>query len=197
MQVEYSFKIIPLNTDDIKQSGDLAFIKEDENMLYIGLIDALGHGKPANIAAIAAVRYLKDSFTSNLIEVMNEMHVVLKGSRGAAASLCCLNKNNGELLFCGIGNITTKVLTTQQSSFVCRDGILGYNIPSPRVITRTLYPGDILLMYSDGVKSNIDLLDCPNLEYGSAEDITNFLMEKYSKPNDDASLITLKVLKNK
>ena len=192
MKIEHHHIIIPL-MHNINESGDLAIVKEDKDYYYLGLIDGLGHGKNANIAAKIAIEYLDNNFSNSLDELIIQLNEKLHGTVGAVIALCCLNKNNKEMIYSGIGNITVRIIGRKSFKCISRDGIVGYSMPNPKNDNYNLYPGDLLLMYSDGVKEHFDLLDFPGLQNESVVKITETLIETYSKNNDDVSMITCKV----
>lgn len=193
MRTEYNYKIKPL-LEAIDQSGDLIFIKEEDEFCYMGVIDALGHGTEANHAALLAVNFLEQNYTMDPAQDIVRLHSVLKNSRGAVIGLSCFNKNSGELTYSGVGNITTRIIGSEPTKLVYRDGIVGFSIPKICNKVTRIFPGDIILSYSDGVKENFDMLDLPDLRRESAENITTILLDRYSKNNDDASVLTIKVM---
>lgn len=192
MQLEYYYIINPL-LETINESGDLIFIKETDNELYFGIIDALGHGAEAYEVAKLALEYLKQNCTTDPASDIMQVHLLLQQTRGAVIGLCTLNKKNCELKTCGVGNITTRVLGSDSKKIFYRDGIAGYSLPSMTNQIIQIYTGDIILLYSDGVKENFDLIEVPDITRKSSEDISKILMNNYSKKNDDASILTVKV----
>jgi serine/threonine protein phosphatase PrpC len=87
-----------------------------------------------------------------------------------------------------------RVLGPRASRFVVRDGILGYTISSPREETARLFPGDVLVMHSDGIQEHFAAWECDTLLTGAAETIAANLVRRYGKENDDASCIVLRYL---
>ena len=174
------------------ECGDTGIIKVYDNMCFLGLVDALGHGQEAYRIASLAREYLELNFRNDLPVMMRGLHEHLRGTRGGVAALCRMNINTGDLAYTGIGNITVKIMGPRAFTFVARDGVIGYMMPSPQEHRRRLYSGDILLMHSDGIREHIDPLDCIGLFNGTAESIANGLLERFSKKDDDASCITLR-----
>lgn len=192
MRIEYDYKIVPL-MQDINESGDLAIVKEDKDHYYLGLIDGLGHGEKANYAAKIAIEYLDNNFSTDLDGLIIQLNEELTGTVGIVIALCCINKSTGNLIYTGIGNITVRHIGRNSYKCIPRDGIVGYSMSKPRNSSFNVYPGDLILIYSDGIKEHFDLLDLPGIQNESAENITEKLIQNYSKPNDDVSLITCKI----
>ena len=176
------------------ECGDIGMIKVYDKQCFLALIDGLGHGEIANEAASIAYDYLEKNFGDHLVELMRELHEKLKGTRGIVAAFCHLNIETGDLRYVGIGNIRVKVQGTRNFSFVPRDGVVGYIIPTPSLHFHKLHLGDILLMYSDGIREHFNPLEHPGLFSGTAQRIAESLLEKFGKKNDDASCIALRYL---
>lgn len=176
------------------ECGDTGIIRCDEDQCFLALIDALGHGHSAYQVACRAREYVEAHAQDELVPLMQGLHQHLKGSKGAVAALCRIDLRTGEMNYVGVGNIVVKLLGAKPSTFVPRDGVLGYMLPSPKEQHARLCPGDILLMYSDGIREHFSPLDCTDLLPGSAEHIAKGLLERFGKQDDDASCITLKYL---
>ena len=186
----YLVKSSLMGRDD--ECGDAGVIKESEGAKFLGLIDALGHGRPAHEVAMIAVDYLEQNHREPLTEMMQGLHACLKGTRGAVAAFCRLDLATGELAYVGMGNITVRVLGPRASRFVPRDGILGHIITKPREETRRLSAKDVLVMYSDGIREHFDVCECPGLLCGTAKTIAAELLRRFGKGSDDASCIVLR-----
>jgi serine/threonine protein phosphatase PrpC len=141
---------------------------------------------------VLAEQYLEQNHHQNLVELMNGLHTCLKGTRGAVAAFVRLELETGDLKYVGMGNITVRVLGPRASRFVSRDGILGYMISKPREETIRLFVGDVLVMYSDGVREHFESYECASLLTGTAETIAVGLIRRFGKGDDDASCIALR-----
>ena len=177
----------------MEESGDLIFYNECDNSLYFAVIDALGHGKIAYATAKAAVDYLEEKNTADPAADIQGLHQRLYHTRGAVVGLCNINKKTGELITCGVGNITAKILGYDTRKIVYRDGIVGFSMPSLKNQTMKVFPGDIIVLYSDGIKENFDMLEIPDLAKKTSGNIASLLIDRYSKNSDDASILALKV----
>jgi hypothetical protein len=174
------------------ECGDIGIVREYGNHCFLGLIDALGHGKSAYEVACRACEYLDANYREDLVATMQGLHGHLKGTKGGVAALCRLDTDSGDLCHVGVGNITVKIMGPRATSFVPRDGVIGYIIPTPTEQCHRLQPGDTLVMYSDGIKEHFNPLDYAGLFSGSAETIATGLLRQLGKKDDDASCIALR-----
>lgn len=176
------------------ECGDTGVIKAFEGERFLALVDALGHGPAAHAVAVLAEQYLERHYRERLATLMEGLHACLRGTGGAVAACCRLDLATGELRYAGIGNVTVRVLGPRASRFVVRDGILGFEMASPREETARLFPGDVLLMHSDGIQEHFAAWECDALLTGTADTIAAELVRRFGKENDDASCIVLRYL---
>ena len=174
--------------------GDTGVIQEFNGQCFLALVDVLGHGSEAHTVALSAQKYLEQNYRQELIDVMDGLHACLRGTRGAVAALCRLDTGTGKLNFVGVGNITVRVFGPKNSRLISRDGIVGYAMSTPKAQTLKLYTGDILVMYSDGIKEHFEPSECRGILMGNAKSIAVGLLNQFGKKNDDASCIALKYL---
>ena len=181
----------PLLGED-SQCGDVGIISEFDGHCFVALVDVLGHGQGAYEVALIAKQFLEQHCHEAVEDVMQGLHLCLKGTRGAVAALCRLHIASGSMRYVGVGNISTKVLGSHAFRLVPRDGIVGYMMMSPKEQTAKLYAGDILVMHSDGIKENFDTFEYAGLLRGTAKSIASGLLNKFGKKEDDASCLVLR-----
>lgn len=177
------------------ENGDLGVIISEGSNYFLGLIDVLGHGRDAHQVGLIAGEYLKANSENELTTMIKGLHEALRGTRGAVGAVCRIDLETGNLHYSGVGNITVKILGPRPFTLVPREGIIGYMIPTPRELQHKLLPGDVLVMYSDGIKEHFDVLECAGLLNNSASGIAELLLEQFGKRDDDASCIVLKILR--
>ena len=177
------------------ENGDLGVIISEGSNYFLGLIDVLGHGRDAHQVALIAGEYLKANSENELTAMIKGLHEALRGTRGAVGAVCRIDLETGNLCYSGVGNITVKILGPRPFTLVPREGIIGYMIPTPRELHHKLVPGDVLAMYSDGIKEHFDVLEYAGLLNNSASGIAELLLEQFGKRDDDASCIVLKMLR--
>jgi negative regulator of sigma-B (phosphoserine phosphatase) len=176
------------------ECGDTGVIKELDGRCFLALVDVLGHGREAHDVALTAQAYLELNCRQEPVEIMQGLHTCLKGTRGAVAAICRLDTATGELIYVGMGNIVVRVLGPRAVRFVSRDGIVGYMMSTVKKQALKLLAGDVLVMYSDGIKEHFELSGTPEILKGTAESIATVLLKQFCKENDDASCIVLKYL---
>jgi len=166
-------------------NGDAALFRSDEHRrVLLALVDSLGHGPEAAKVTKSAIEQLGEvSLQASLLEIMQNLHHHLRGSRGAAATVCLLH--DGKITACGVGNVELRSAETQ-IPFVFSPGILGARVQKFRVCEAQLRPGTRLVMFSDGISTRLrlDLVRAlPPQEACAA------IIEKHRKSEDDATVL--------
>lgn len=177
------------------ECGDTGLVLTWPSHCLLALVDALGHGREAAQVARPARLFLESHWELAPGDLLNGMHEALKGSRGAVASICQLNLETGAMVYSGMGNITARILGPRHSTFVNADGVIGYMMPHPREEAAQLSPGEVFIMFSDGVRSNFPPADLDGALRDSADFIAAQIMNRYGKKDDDASCLVARCLR--
>jgi negative regulator of sigma-B (phosphoserine phosphatase) len=166
-------------------NGDAAFCRFDEGPRFLlALIDGLGHGPEAAKVAKSAIERLGEvSLQANLIEIMENLHHHLRGTRGAAATVCLIRE--GRIAACGVGNVELRSAETP-IPFVFSPGILGARVQKFRVCEAPLRLGTRLIMFSDGISTRLRLDSFRALP---PKEACAAIMEKARKSEDDATVL--------
>ncbi len=173
--------------------GDTGLVLENKGIMLCAIIDAMGHGPNAAIAAVTAQNYIEANSEAPLTEILQGMHEVLKSTQGAVACLCRIDLKSGQLTMAGIGNITCRIFRGLDSErLLSREGILGYMVSSPREHSYRLDNADLLLMHSDGVREHFELFEYPGLLKGNAASVAARVVDTLGKNNDDASCLAVR-----
>lgn len=174
------------------ECGDAGLIVDSDGRCFLALIDVLGHGPQAHEVALLAVDFLRENSAMELTELMSALHGRLRGSRGAVATLGRFDCATGALSLVGIGNITARLFGGEAQRLLGRDGIVGYSLPAPRLREAIMHPGDVLMLYSDGIREHFELFDRPGLLLGNAATIAGEVLAHFGKGDDDASCLVLR-----
>ena len=189
-KTEYGFAAKALQGDEC---GDSGITLEQKGILLCAVIDGVGHGPNAAIAAVTARNYIEANSEAPLTEILQGVHEVLKSTQGAVACLCRIELKSGQLTMAGIGNITCRIFRGLDSErLLSREGILGYMVSTPREHTRKLDNAALLLMHSDGVREHFELFEYPDLLKGNAASVAARVVDTLGKNNDDASCLAVR-----
>ncbi len=173
-------------------SGDTAVVREQDHLVLAAIADVLGHGPEAHEVAVQIEKFLMAHWDDSVVSLMDQLHEHLKGSRGAGAGLCLVDRRSGLLRYTGIGNTVIRRFGSGEARLLSHAGIVGGNRRSPSEEQMTLTPGDVVLLYTDGVKDRFELQDYPQLLHHTAESIARTVVQRFGKDHDDASCIALR-----
>lgn len=174
-------------------NGDAAFWAEHEDMILLAVIDGIGHGETASSAAARATAFLGSHKCRDVEAAIAACHQQLRGSRGAVMGLASIDTKSGVLTYAGIGNIDCRILQHEPSKvlhLISMNGIVGCNLRKVKEFQYPCSPGDIIIMFSDGISSRIDLshfLPAKDLQ-AAAERI----LQEHGK-DDDATILLLRL----
>ena len=183
--------VLPL-TGIMEECGDTGVIVNGGESCFAALVDVLGHGAEARQSAVIAEELLPGCAGEDMTRSLKALHDALRRGRGCVATLCELDLASGELLVSGVGNITTRIFGSEHTRVIPRQGIVGYSMSTPRTERFRLRPGDVLVLYSDGIKESFEPHDCPGMLSGSAKEIALRIMGQFRKADDDASVLVLR-----
>lgn len=176
-----------------KVSGDLVFIRPSPDGVLLVLIDVSGHGSSANKLALTLEEALQNTPEQEPAPLLQLLHQHCIGTRGAAAGIALVNSERGELSYAGIGNTRICLRGHDLWRGISRDGVLGERFPTPLLQRQPMEPGDVLMLYSDGISESLNLRDGA-LDLGADPAIlARQVMDHSGRGTDDASCIVLRV----
>jgi phosphoserine phosphatase RsbX len=171
-------------------SGDLAVVAPFPGGALVALVDGLGHGKDAAAASLAAERVLLEAPYEPVTELMQRCHAALRGTRGAVISMASFDGNEGTMTWLGVGNVEGLLVRAQAGSAVeavaQRGGTVGYSLPPLYPRTIVVYPGDTLVMASDGIRHGFKSEVIPAR---TPQQIADEVLAHWSKSSDDACVV--------
>ncbi len=173
-------------------SGDATVVARRGDALFLAVIDVLGHGPEAHEVAKRAQQHLRAAWGEDVAATLRGLHQALKGSRGAAAGLCVLDCDSGELCYTGVGNTVIRRFGPQPARLTSADGIVGAHIRKPTVQTLSVCPADVLLLYTDGITDRFEFGDYPQLRYHGAKVIAENVVDRFRKTYDDATCVAVR-----
>ncbi len=181
MTFAISSSVVPARGEHV--SGDCAVVREEAGVTLIAVIDVLGHGPEAAKVAELAATHLRQGPMGAAREAIASLHERLRGTRGAAASVCVVRDRT--LTGCGVGNVEIRVLGTSVPT-VLTPGILGHRVHRLREFAARLSDGDRLVFFTDGISSRVPLSDLRTLPPAEA---CRAIMHAHRRPHDDATVV--------
>lgn len=178
------------------QSGDRCHVHQGEHRALIGVIDGLGHGAKAAVAAEAACEVLDAPGGDSVTGLMVRCHERLRETRGAAITLLELDLRQQRLEWLGVGNIAAVLLhplpsgKLDRTGLLVRGGVVGVNMPPPAPSSIRIVPGDMLVIATDGVGAafadSIERLEPPRR-------LADRLLAQHRNGHDDALVLVARV----
>jgi anti-sigma regulatory factor (Ser/Thr protein kinase) len=169
----------------IEQSGDISTVM---------LADGLGHGYEASLAALEAVRVLRDNPLRSPKELIEFCHRALRASRGAAIAVAQIDRSREVASFCGVGNVTAQIFASSRrvQHLVSVNGTSGHETSRTREFNYPWPPDGMLLMHSDGLTTNAGLDSRPALALHDPSLIAGVLYRDFCRGLDDATVVVTK-----
>lgn len=178
------------------QSGDRCHVRQGEDRALIGVIDGLGHGAMAAVAAEAACEVLDAPGGDSVTGLMVRCHERLRETRGAAITLLELDLAQQRLAWLGVGNIAAVLLhpspagKVDRTELLVRGGVVGVAMPPPAPSSTRIVPGDMLVVATDGIGAgfadSIDRLEPPRR-------LADRLLAQHRNVHDDALVLVARV----
>ena len=173
-------------------SGDAVVIRPLEKGLFVAIVDVLGHGPEAHELTLVIDAYLARYGTSDVTGVMGRLHQHLRGTRGAAVGICAIDAATGRVDYVGIGNTALRRFGKVETRLISQDGVLGQNIRTPRSQTLQLEPGDVIVLYTDGVSDRFTSDDYPGVLCHAPTEVASKIVQRFGKNHDDAACIAVR-----
>ena len=167
--------------------GDALLVRSFPEGALVAIVDGLGHGREAAVAAQAAIESLERDPAEPVEALLRRCHSALSRTRGAAVSV--LSLRDGLLTWAGVGNVEAVLLRAGSSGpsrrvehLLLGGGIVGQRLPRLRPRSVRVAAGDLLAAASDGVRPGLaSQLDC---DASPANSVERLLAR--SGPGDDA-----------
>ena len=174
-----------------ERSGDIAIVRRTPTGCVLAVVDGLGHGPAAALAADLVAEVVSDDPEASLEALFWRAHERLAETRGAAATIAVVDGHTGRLDWLGVGNVDGVVTRADEAArprtigvFLCR-GVLGYRLPALHVPEPIkLVDGDSILIATDGITGNLgDALLPPGVP---AALLADRLLDERASREDDA-----------
>lgn len=174
------------------ESGDSHAVNVVAEGLAVAVIDGLGHGHEAAVAANAAAQTLTQHADKPVDNALKLCHEALRRTRGAVISAAVFDTRLATLSWTGVGNVEGLLFraapeaSPPREALLLRGGVVGYSLPSLRVSKLDIYPGDTLVFATDGISG---AFKTEAMCSEPVQDVADALLNRYGKATDDALVL--------
>jgi anti-sigma regulatory factor (Ser/Thr protein kinase) len=173
-------------------NGDAFVIREWDGHLLAGVIDGLGHGEPAQQAALAAQSYIQSHYELPLDQLFRGVNQACHGTRGVVMALARFASPT-EMMLANLGNIEMRTWTGKERfEIAVQRGFLGAKEDDVRVQRHRWDPNWMFVLHSDGLRAQWQWSDFPGVQHRPAQAVANQLLSALAKEDDDATILTVK-----
>jgi phosphoserine phosphatase RsbX len=179
------------------ESGDGCLVKVIPCGALVAVVDGLGHGPDAAVAARTALAIIAERAPDPLVSIAHRCHERLHGARGVVMSAAVFDAQSDSLAWLGIGNVAGYVLRSGGSApghcetLLVRGGVLGHRLPplAPSVVK--IDPGDMLIVATDGIRWRPP---DGSIRLEAPQRMAQRLMDEHAAADDDALVVVLRYL---
>ena len=174
------------------ECGDRWELMASQRGITLMLVDGLGHGPEAALAAASATQAFEACADESHDVLFASVDTATRPTRGAAASVIHVNELTGAVTFTGVGNVEGRVFGGPATQYlVPQNGIVGHGMPSLRSTSATLPVKGVVLLHTDGIGSRWRL---DAYEGGIANHpalLAGMIYRDFARGRDDASVVVL------
>lgn len=176
--------------------GDAWGKEIDGQRMIVTVIDGLGHGPDAAVAAHAALLAFRRSSECSPADIIERMHAALRSTRGAAVAVALIDRDHGRVTYCGVGNISAAILSSGPVQRpVSHNGTVGHTLRKVQEFTYGIEPDDILVMHSDGISTGWTIDEYPRILGHHPAVIAASIYRDYNRDRDDATVVAVRPLR--
>lgn len=179
-----------------RQSGDAALVcASGDDGILVAVVDGLGHGAEAALAAGVAVRTLREHAGQPVAALFQRCHENLQQTRGAAIALAVIEISSQHMTWGGVGNVEGLLVggggakPRHKQYLTNRGGVVGYRLPAVRTSLLPILSGDLLIFATDGIDECFTLGE---LQSGVPNVMARAILDRHGKATDDALVLVLR-----
>ena len=183
-----------------QECGDSYVLAPFPQGVLAAVIDGLGHGSEAATAARIAAETLRERAHHPVADLIKHCHAALYKTRGAVISLASIDTANDRMAWLGVGNVEGVLIRAGtnvqpgRETLLLRSGVCGYQMQPLRTTTLSIFPGDTLILVTDGIDSGFIQAVSP---LASPDTIAADILSRYVKETDDALVLVIRYLGTK
>ncbi|MFH1532924.1 MAG: SpoIIE family protein phosphatase [Pseudomonadota bacterium] len=167
--------------------GDVVAAWHRDGAIFLCVVDGLGHGPDAHAAAAVAAGYVAEHLGEELARVFEGCDRALQHTRGVAMGLAVIR--NERLTYGGIGNTRVMRVGRRDKRFMSDPGILGTGFRHLMLDSTGLEPGDLVLLFTDGLNERARIPRPKGAGGADLEAIADRFIEEWRRGRDDAGVL--------
>jgi phosphoserine phosphatase RsbX len=198
MLLDWGAASLPLNGQS--ESGDRYVVQFFPGGILLAVIDGIGHGDSAALAATAAESILRAQPQEPVIPLVRLCHEALRTTRGVVMSIVSFDTSHGLINWLGVGNVRGVLrragLTSipPREELLLRGGVIGGQMPPLQASVIPVSRGDTLFLATDGIRG--EFIREP-VSQERSQRTADVILSKYAKGNDDALVLVARVVENR
>lgn len=174
------------------ESGDNWAVAHQAGRSLSLVVDGLGHGPDAALAAREAIRVFRANLTLSPAAIIEMTHAALRRTRGAALAVVELYPGRS-IKFSGIGNIAGAVFSGEKHHhFPSHNGIVGHQLSKTQEFVYPWAGNTLLILHSDGLATRWNLDAYPGLSERHPSLIAGVLYRDFQRGYDDVAVLVVK-----
>ncbi len=181
-----------------KESGDTFVVKGFPGGVLAAVVDGLGHGSEAALAGRTVAAALSDFSQDSVITIFRRCHESAQKTRGVVMSLASFRESDSTVTWAGVGNVEGVLFRADPNAsppaeyLLLRSGGVGFNLPELRATVIPVFPGDTLVLATDGLRSNFSLAVLQNFNE-KPRTIAERVLALNRKGTDDALVLVARL----
>lgn len=192
IQSEFGAVCLPMHGEEV--CGDTWAIETLPSSTKVMVADGLGHGPEAFKVAEMCRTIFHDFRKSGLKDILNQMHSGLKNTRGAAVSMADINYHLKKIFYVGVGNVSGLILSKDKvRRLISHGGTIGYMTPRTQEFIFDLELNSHLILYSDGIYSQLNLEAYPNLWNHHPSLMAGIIHRDFCRGKDDSTVLVIQI----
>ena len=168
-----------------------AILPERERTLAV-VVDGLGHGIEAALAASEAIRVVRGMPEASPSDLVHAAHGALRSTRGAAMAVAAIHDRSNSVAFAGVGNISAAIHSaTASRSLPSHNGTVGHVMRKVQEFHFD-WPADaMLVIHTDGINTRWKTDSYPGLLRQDPALLAGVLLRDAARSRDDATVLAL------
>ena len=177
---------------DAPHCGDRCAYWRNGPRINLCIADGLGHGEPAQEAAVAALAYVAEHLDEPLTAVFEGCDRAIFRSRGVAMALAVADVAAEQLTCAAIGNTRGLVLVERNIRLNGSNGIVGAGFRSLRPLNLPFRSGDVLILWTDGIEEHVDPSRFDRGVLAEPQSLADAMVGHYGRGMDDVGVLAFR-----